>query len=124
MLLRLGIATFLIAHGVVHLFVWVMKASPEVTQSFDAYHSWIVGDGRRLAAPVAVAAMVLLIVAGFGLLLHVGIWRPVAVAGLAVSLVLDVFFFNPWLGFITAANALMIYGIVARHWPSATTVGS
>lgn len=124
MMLRFGIAAFLIAHGVVHVFVWVMKAPPEVKQSFDAFHSWILGDARGFATPVALATMGVLITAGGMLLFHSGIWRPVAVAGLVASLVLDVLFFNPWLSFIAVVNTALVYGIVAKHWPAVTTIGS
>jgi hypothetical protein len=106
------------------MFVWAMRAPEEMKRSFDPSHSWILGNARGFVAPIAVVTMVVLIIAGVALLLGAGIWRPLAVFGLALSLVLDVLFFNPWLAFIALVNSTMIYGMVARHWPSVTSVGS
>ena len=46
-----------------------------------------------------------------------------AVAGLAVSFVLMVVYFNPWFTFIEVVNAGLIVGLVWLDWPTESMVG-
>jgi hypothetical protein len=117
---------FLIAHGLIHLAMWVFvpKPAPGKEAPFDASHSWLLGNQRVLAATVAVATMVLLVAAGIGLWAHADWWRAVAVAGLGVSFGLMVVWFNPWFAFIEIVNAGLLVGIAFYAWPSVEALGA
>ncbi|MBP1233913.1 hypothetical protein JOE40_003556 [Arthrobacter sp. PvP102] len=49
---------FLVAHGLIHLAIWLPKADPKAP--FDAGHSPFAGNVRHTAAAMAVAAAVVL----------------------------------------------------------------
>jgi hypothetical protein len=115
---------FLIAHGVVHLVMWVPKPEAGKEAPFDASYSWLLGSQKGLAATVALATAAILIVAGFGLWAHTDWWRAAAVVGLAASFGLMVVYFTPWFLFIEGVNAALFVSIVWLSWPSKTMVGA
>ena len=97
---------FLIAHGLLHLAVWVAPAPPDAT--FDARRSWLIGDAPALTRGLAVAACVLFAVAGVLVLVGAGAAATVAVIGAAVSLGLVGLTFHPWFSFAVAINVAII----------------
>jgi hypothetical protein len=117
---------FLIAHGLVHVAMWVLipKPAPGKEAPFDSSYSWLLGNQRALAASVAVATAAILVVAGFGLWAHADWWRAAAVIGLTASFGLMVVYFTPWFTFIEAVNAALIGSILWLSWPSKTMVGA
>lgn len=121
---RLLFIGFLIAHGLVHLAVWAMPKPKDQRAPFDPATSWLFGEQRTLALTMALTATAVLVAAGLGLWVYADWWRPVAVTGLAISLVLMVLYFNPWLLFIEGVNAGLIAGIHWFAWPSQTMVGA
>jgi hypothetical protein len=114
---------FLIAHGVVHVAIWVSPRSQNRKAPFDPAHSWLVGVQRPLSIVLALVTAALLIGAGVGLWAHAEWWRPVAAISLAMSLVLMILYFNRWFVFIMFVNAGLIAGIVWLDWPSASMAG-
>jgi hypothetical protein len=100
---------FLIAHGLVHLAVWVAPPPPEAP--FDSRHSWLVGDSGVPSRVLAVAACALFVVAGILVLAGAGAGAGLAVAGAAASLALVLFTFNRWFVFAIAINVAL--GVVA-----------
>jgi hypothetical protein len=114
---------FLIAHGLVHLVMWVMPKPSNEKAPVDPNHSWLLGDQRTLAVVLAVAAAALLVAAGLGLWMHAEWWRTIAAIGLAASLGLMIVYFDPWYVFIQAVNACLIVGLVWLTWPTRTMVG-
>jgi len=121
---RLLFIAFLIAHGLVHLAIWLMPKPADEKAPFDPDHSWLLGDQKAIAVVLAVTAAALLVGGGLGLWSHAGCWRSVAAIGLATSLGLMVVYFNPWYLFIGAVNAALIVGIVWLAWPTKTIVGA
>jgi hypothetical protein len=115
---------FLIAHGLVHLAIWLMPKPAEQKAPFDPDHSWLLGDQKTVAVLLAVIAAVLLMAGGLGLWAHAGWWRSVAAIGLAASFGLMVVYFNPWYLFIEGVNAALIVSIIWLTWPSETMVGA
>jgi hypothetical protein len=117
---------FLIAHGLIHVAMWVFvpKPAPGKEAPFDASYSWLLGNQRALAATVAAATAAVLVVAGIGLWGHADWWRAVAVIGLAASFLLMVVYFTPWFIFIEGVNAALIGSILWLSWPSETMVGA
>ena len=123
---RFLLIAFLVAHGLVHLVIWLIPPKPkdEAAPPFDPSHSWLLGDRKAPARVAALAAAALLIAAGLGLWGDADWWRPVAVAGLAASLGLMVVYFDRWFLFIEAVNAALIVGILWMSWPSQAMVGT
>jgi hypothetical protein len=101
---------FLIAHGLVHLAIWLPR--PDEKAPFDVGRSPFAGEVRRLAVALAIAAAAVLGLAGLGLLVAAPWWIPVAVAGAGISAALLVLTFNPWwligLGINTAIIVLAV----------------
>jgi hypothetical protein len=104
---RFLFVAFLVAHGLVHLAMWVLvpKPHPGKEAPFDPSHSWLLGNQKALASTVAFAVAAILIVAGIGLWAHADWWRVVAAVGLGISFALMVVYFTPWFLFIEAVNA-------------------
>src|SRR4026207_1011810 len=57
---------FLIAHGLVHLAIWLMPKPPGQKAPFDPDHSWLLGDQKTVAVVLAVAAAAVLMAGGAG----------------------------------------------------------
>jgi hypothetical protein len=115
---------FLIAHGLVHLAIWLAPKPTDQKTPFEPDHSWLLGDRKTVAVLLAVTAAVLLVGAGLGLWASAGWWRSVAVVGLVTSFGLMVVYFNHWYLFIEGVNAALIVGIVWLTWPSKSMVGA
>jgi hypothetical protein len=115
---------FLIAHGGIHVAIWATPKPKDPPPPFDPSHSWVLGDRRGVALVLALVAGVALVAAGIGLWASAEWWRPVAVAGLAVSFGLMVLFFTPWFVPIQVLNAALIVGLLWLDWPSRAMVGA
>lgn len=117
---------FLIAHGAIHLvmWVWVPKPEPGKAAPFNASHSWLLGTQKGLATAVALATAAVLIVAGLGLWVHADWWRAAAATGLGASFALMVVYFSPWFLFIEGVNAALVVSLVWFSWPSTSMVGA
>lgn len=115
---------FLIAHGLVHLAIWLIPKPADQKAPFEPDHSWLLGDQKTFSVLLAVTAAVLLVGAGLGLWASAGWWRSVAAVGLVTSFGLMVVYFNHWYLFIEGVNASLIVGIVWLTWPSKTMVGA
>ena len=97
---------FLIAHGLVHLAIWLPK--PDAKAPFDVGHSPFAGDVRRLASVLAVAAAVVLVLGGLGLVGDAPWWIPATVTGAVVSAALLLLTFNRWWLIGLGINATII----------------
>lgn len=100
---------FLIAHGLVHLGVWLPPAKSDAP--FDPHHSWLFGEAGAVSRILAVVAVGLLIAGG--VLALGGGGAALAAAGAAVSLVLIGITFNAWLFAAVAINIAIIAVAVA-----------
>jgi hypothetical protein len=114
----------LIAHGLVHLAIWLMPKPSEEKAPFDPNQSWLLGERKSVAVVLAVIAAALLVAGGLGLWVHAGWWRGGAALGLAASFGLMLLYFNPWYLFIEGVDAALIVGIVWLTWPSPAMVGA
>jgi hypothetical protein len=121
---RLLSIAFLIAHGLIHMGIWAMPKPRNNTAPFDPAQSWLLGERRSLAIAIAAVAAAILVGAGVGLWANAEWWRVAAVVGAAVSLVLIVIYFNPWLTLAVFLDVGIILGILALDWPSKSTVGA
>jgi hypothetical protein len=98
---------FLVAHGVVHIAIWVAPQPPDAP--FDSHRSWMLGDAAALSRLLAILATVLFVLSGILVLVGAAAGAPVAIAGALVSLVLVVLTFHRWFIAALAINA----GIIA-----------
>jgi hypothetical protein len=115
---------FLIAHGLVHLAIWLLPKPADQKAPFDPDHSWLLGDQKTVAVILAVAAATFLVAGGLGIWAQAGWWRTAATIGLATSLGLMIVYFTPWFLFIEGVNAALVVGIVWLTWPTKTMVGA
>jgi hypothetical protein len=97
---------FLVAHGLVHVAVWLAPQPPDAP--FDSHHSWLLGDAAPQSRVLAAVACALLVLAGVLVLAGAGAGGGVAVAGAAVSLVLVFLTFHPWFAAAVAINIAII----------------
>jgi hypothetical protein len=86
---------FLIAHGLVHLAVWL--PAPQKDAPFDPGHSWLLADARSQARTLAWAACLALAASGTLVMVGAGLAAALAVTGAAISLALVVLTFYAWL---------------------------
>jgi hypothetical protein len=70
---------------------------PKDDAPFDPHRSWLLGEAGQLMRALAVAACVVLVVAGVLVIAGAGLGAALAVAGAAVSLALVLLVFHPWL---------------------------
>ena len=97
---------FLIAHGLVHLAVWL--SPPQDDAPFDARHSWLRGDRPGLVRTMAATACVLFVIAGPLVIAGAGLGAALAVAAAVLSLVLVTLTFNRWFVFAIAINVAIV----------------
>jgi hypothetical protein len=120
----IGIGLFLLAHGLIHVAIYAPPTAADAP--FDSGHSWL-SRGARQARPLlltfAYGSAAALMVAGIGLFAKQDWWQVVAIVGAALSLLLLVLFFNPWITIGVAINVAVIFVLVQTDWPSAGTLG-
>lgn len=97
---------FLVAHGLVHLAVWVAPPPPDAP--FDSRYSWLLGDAGSLSPALATAACALFVLAGVLVIAAADLGATLALAGAGVSLALVVLTFNRWFVFAIAINGAII----------------
>jgi hypothetical protein len=104
--MRLLIAAFLIAHGVLHLLIW--GTPPRDDAPFDAHKSPAFGDVRVASTVLATAAGIAFIMAGIVYLTGDHWWAVAAIAGAALSTAVILLTFTPWWLFALAINVAIL----------------
>ncbi len=99
-------AIFLVAHGLVHLAVWLPPAARDAP--FDPRRSWLLGEARTLTRTLATLACAIFMLAGVLVLPGTGVGGAVAVAGAALSLLLILLTFNRWLTGAVAIDVAIV----------------
>lgn len=108
---------FLMAHGLIHAALWCTPFDP-AKAPFDPRHSWLAarlgadGPARTLSVVLALAATVLFLGAGAAVLAGAGWAGAAAGIAAAISLLLTVLVFHPWLSFNALINAAIIAVVV------------
>jgi hypothetical protein len=121
------IVVFLIAHGLVHLAIWLPKPDEEKPQPFVPSRSAVlsladVGRSTAQTMSVALAAVTAgaFAVAGTGAALAAPWTAAVAVTASLAGLVLKVLYFHPWLSLGVLLDALVLSAALSG-WPIALT---
>lgn len=109
-MIRVLIGAFLIAHGLVHLAIWLPK--PAGDTPFAVNRSAIFGNVRGVAVPLAITSAALLAAAGVGVLGSQGWGTTAALAGAVASIALMALTFTPW----WAAGLVINATIIALAW--------
>ena len=124
-MITLLVAAFLVAHGLVHLAVWLPHPAPQEDKPapFAPDHSALLTvvavpkvGARRLSEILAVTAAAALVLAGVAVAFGVGEAVPFAVIGACVGLALKALFFNPWLTLGIALD-LLVLAMALGDWP-------
>jgi hypothetical protein len=105
--MRVLAGIFLIAHGLVHLVVWLPR--PDDDAPFDPNRSWLFGEARPITRLLASAAALTFAVAGALVLGDAASAAAAALAGAAISTLLTILVFNPWLIGALAINAAIAW---------------
>jgi hypothetical protein len=123
-MIRVLLAAFLIAHGLIHGGIYAVPKPPDEKAPFDPGHSWVlaglgvaVGPARRTATLLAWLTAGLFALAGALLLGGAGGWAAAAVAAAAAGLVLKLGYFHAWL----SLGVLLDLGVltaVGAGWPA------
>jgi hypothetical protein len=113
---RILLGGFVVAHGLVTAAIWAMPRRAD--SPFDAGHSWLLGDARRIAMTIALVAAVGFMIAGVGIIANQDWWGLFGVAAAGLALLLMLAYFNPWLLAGVAISAAILYaGIQALQQP-------
>jgi hypothetical protein len=121
------LVVFLVAHGLVHLAVWLPKPEPvqEKPPPFDPGRSALLTKAhvrpdaeRRLASRLAVTTAATYVLGALLLPLSAQVAVPVLVVAALVGLVLKATYFNPWL-VVGVALDVVVLTSAAVAWPVA-----
>ncbi|MBC9715925.1 hypothetical protein H9Y04_25625 [Streptomyces sp. TRM66268-LWL] len=117
------IAAFLIAHGLVHLPVWLAPAGGAAGRPapFDPRRSWVFAAARlpqpravrRAGAGLAAAAAVLYVFSAAAVAAHSAALADLAVSAALVGLTLKVLWFHPWLSMGVVLDVVVLVAIGA-----------
>jgi hypothetical protein len=122
------LSAFLVAHGVIHLAVWLAPSPPPGDQvPFTPDHSALLTRTRvpratahRLAVRLAVTATVAYVGAGMAVAVGSGWAVGLAAAAAVLGLSLKALYFNLWLSLGVLLDALILSAAVAG-WPITLT---
>ena len=132
-MLRLLIAGFLIAHGLIHAAIWLpqafgVRAAADPGAPFDPGYSWLItgasaGGARWLSIFLALVAAIGYVIAGTGLLAHQSWWTTFAVAASAASLALFLLYFNVWLSAAVLIDISLLAWLLGLYGSPAARLG-
>lgn len=123
-MVRFLVVAYLLAHGLVHLAIYVTHPDPSKPQPFDPHHSWALTQVQAppktayqtsvLLAWITTAAFILAAVA---LATGAGWWPAAAMVAAALGLAFKAAWFNPWLSAGVTLDAALV-AAVAAQWPA------
>lgn len=118
---------FLVAHGLLHLAIWLPRPEPDPDRPppFEPDHSGVLTalhvpttTTHRLSTTIAVVAAVSYVVAGLGVALSTSWVVGATVVAAVVGIVLKAVYFHPWLTIGLALDGLVLSAALAS-WPIA-----
>ena len=124
-MVRVIAGLFLVAHGLIHLMYVTPPPKDDPKYPFVPEERWFPravglepGAAKGVARTLATTCVVLFVIAGIALLANTSLWKPAAVTGSVVSLVLMLLFFHPWLVFGIAIDAAIVATVLSLHIPA------
>ncbi|MET1058575.1 MAG: hypothetical protein ABWX84_03200 [Nocardioides sp.] len=116
------LVAFLVAHGLVHLAVWLPHPDPAKPAPFAPDHSAVLtrtavpeSTARQVAVALAAAAGLAFTLTAVAVAVDTGWAVPMAMAASLLGLCLKVLYFNPWLLLGLLLDAAVLVG--AATWP-------
>ena len=118
-----AVTAFLIAHGLIHLGIYIAPIKPDERVPYDPSSSWAlralhVGTAPMHAAAASLALMVAATYTAAGLAVPFSLPAAggLALVAAGVALVLKAVWYNPWLKLGVLLDFIVIYA-VAYSWP-------
>lgn len=136
-MLKLLVAAFLVAHGLIHA-SYVTPAPPRTAAGpewpFEMGRSWLVTGFGLDAGPVrligtvliavTVAAFVLAALSTVGVLVPSAWWPAFVIVGALASVAQLAVFFHPWLILGLAIDAVLLWAAIVLRWTPFAAWGS
>jgi hypothetical protein len=131
MLIKLGVAAFLVAHAAIHS--GFLRRAPATTGGpawpFDLECSWLLGAIEPKVRRVVALALIAATIAGFSLaagatlsLVPGWAWLAGVATGSTASLAVLMVFFHPWLLLGVAIDIALLWAVLLARWdPSLIT---
>ncbi len=142
-MLRFLITGFLVIHGLIVSAQSAGSFNPASAVQNPAWlswwpaalgHSWLLSwlglekpPFSWLSGLLWLAGGLLLIAAGLGVvgvLIPQGLWRPLAISGAVVSLLMLLVYLHPFLGIGILADAAILVALLWAQWPAVSAIGS
>jgi hypothetical protein len=119
------LALFLAAHGLIHL-GYVTPAPPDPRYPFKLDKSWLISSlhvdasyvrilGTALGA-LTVLGYTLAALAIMGIIVPEPLWQPLTIVSSALSLLLLILFWHPWLVIGIAIDAFLLLALLVLRW--------
>ncbi len=128
-MLRVAVGSLLILHGLVHL-GYVSPRPNDPRSLFAPERAWFATafhlsaeTAEAIAKAMAGIVAVSLTISGIALFVNADLWESAAVIGAAVSCVLLVLTFHPWLILGVAIDLFIVASVLWIHWPAALFAG-
>jgi hypothetical protein len=121
--LRVLVAAFLVAHGLVHLGIWVTPKDPIRPAPFDPSHSWIVSPhsgevaARSVSVALGCAIAATFCAAGWMVLLSASGTGGLLLLASVTALALKALWFHPWLVLGVAIDIAIVLAVLVG-WPA------
>ncbi len=122
---KIVLALFLAAHGLIHL-GYVTPAPPDPKYPFKLDQSWLItslhvetGIARLLGTALGaltVLGYALAALAIMGIVVPEAWWQPLTVVSSALSLLLLILFWHPWLVIGVAIDVFLLLALLVFHW--------
>ena len=117
-------AAYLLAHGFVHVAIYVMPTDRSKPAPFDPHRSWALARVQSPAQTALASSQLLawITAAGFtvtavALGASAGWWPAAAVVSATLGLVFKALWFHPWLSAGVLLDVALV-GAVAAQWPA------
>jgi len=124
-MVRIVAGLFLVVHGLVHLLYVTPPPKDDPKYPFVPEERWFTravglapAAAKGVARTLAIVCVALFVIAGIALLANASLWKPTAVGGSLVSLVLMLLFFHPRLVFGVAIDVAIVASVLFLHVPA------
>ena len=115
--LSIVVGALLIIHGVAHVDI------TRVWGSRESASSWLLGDAGGVGTGLATIAPAGFVLAGLGVFIGLGVWRPLAIAAACASLITIALFWDPKMVLGVAIDLAILAALLWASWPEDDAFG-